>query len=280
MDNRLGKGLSFLMGDDVVSDINAMPEETIKRVAVKELSPSRFQPRRIFKPEALQDLVASIQTKGVLQPLLVRPKSLGGYEIIAGERRYRAAQQAGLVQVPVIIKDFNDKDALEVALIENLQREDLNPIEEAEAYARLMKEFTYTQETLAEVLGKSRSYIANTLRLLELPQSIRKMLEEKQITPGHARTLVGVPKAEELALQIINQGMTVREVEKTVEIKKHPPKKSVHLNEKDEDIQSLEQDLTQKLGMKVQLKWNGKKGILSFTYKSPDQLQELLKKFL
>lgn len=280
MDNRLGKGLSFLMGEDVVSDINAVPEETIKMVAIKELSPSRFQPRRVFKPEAIQDLVASIKTKGVLQPLLVRPKSLGGYEIIAGERRFRASQQAGLLQVPVIVKDFNDKDALEVALIENLQREDLNPIEEGEAYARLMKEFTYTQETLAEVLGKSRSYIANTLRLLELPATIRKMLEEKQITAGHARTLVGVPKAEELALEIINQGMTVREAEKAVEIKKHPPKKTVQMNEKDEDIQSLEQDLAQKLGMKVQIKWNGKKGNLTFTYKSPDQLQELLKRFL
>ena len=280
MDNRLGKGLSFLMGDDVVSDINAAPEETIKIVAIKELSPSRFQPRRVFKPEAIQDLVASIKTKGVLQPLLVRPKSLGGYEIIAGERRYRASQLAGLIQVPVIIKNFNDKDALEVALIENLQREDLNPIEEGEAYARLMKEFAYTQETLAEVLGKSRSYIANTLRLLELPATIRKMLEEKQITPGHARTLVGVPKAEELALQIINQGMTVREAEKAVEIKKHPPKKTVQMNEKDKDIRSLEQDLSQKLGMKVSIKWNGKKGALTFTYKSPDQLQELLKRFL
>ena len=280
MDNRLGKGLSFLMGDDVVSDINAAPEETIKMVAIKELSPSRFQPRRIFKSEAIQDLVASIKTKGVLQPLLVRPKNLGGYDIIAGERRFRASQQAGLLQIPVIVKDFNDKDALEVALIENLQREDLNPIEEGEAYARLMKEFTYTQETLAEVLGKSRSYIANTLRLLELPQTIRKMLEEKQITPGHARTLVGVPKAEELALEIINQGMTVREAEKAVEVKKHPPKKTVQMNEKDEDIQSLEQDLSQKLGMKVSIKWNGKKGNLTFTYKSPDQLQELLKRFL
>lgn len=280
MDNRLGKGLSFLMGDDVVSDINASPEETIKMVAIKELSPSRFQPRRVFKTEAIQDLVSSIKTKGVLQPLLVRPKSLGGYEIIAGERRFRASQQAGLVQVPVIVKDFNDKDALEVALIENLQREDLNPIEEGEAYARLMKEFTYTQETLAEVLGKSRSYIANTLRLLELPSTIRKMLEEGQITPGHARTLVGVPKAEELALQIINQGLTVRETEKVVDIKKHPTKKSIHVDEKDEDVRSLEQDLSQKLGMKVQIKWNGKKGTLSFTYKSPDQLQELLKRFL
>ena len=280
MDNRLGKGLSFLMGEDIVSDINAVPEETIKMVAIKELSPSRFQPRRVFKPEAIQDLVASIKTKGVLQPLLVRPKSLGGYEIIAGERRFRASQQAGLLQIPVIVKDFNDKDALEVALIENLQREDLNPIEEGEAYARLMKEFTYTQETLAEVLGKSRSYIANTLRLLELPATIRKMLEEKQITAGHARTLVGVPKAEELALQIINQGMTVRETEKVVEIKKHPNKKTVQMKEKDKDIQSLEQDLTQKLGMKVQIKWNGKRGNLTFTYKSPDQLQELLKRFL
>ena len=161
MENRLGKGLSFLMGEDVLNDDTKAPEESIKIVSISLLSPSRFQPRRVFRPEALQDLVASIQNKGVLQPLLVRPTALGGYEIIAGERRYRASQQAGLLQIPVIIKNFNDKDALEVALIENLQREDLNPIEVGEAYARLMKEFTYTQETLAEVLGKSCTIILN-----------------------------------------------------------------------------------------------------------------------
>ena len=185
----LGKGLSALMGDDFVA-VNAPAESALENtldkivmVMLDALTPSPFQPRRVFDELALNDLVESIREKGVLQPLLVRPnpKKKGEYEIIAGERRFRASKKAGLTQVPVLIKDFDDKTALEVALIENLQREDLNAIEEAEAYVRLLKEFEYTQEELSRVVGKSRSYVANMMRLLDLPTSVKKMLSEKQM---------------------------------------------------------------------------------------------------
>ncbi len=278
MDNqRLGKGLSFLMGEDFLGQNG--PEKTqekIQFVAISSLKPCRFQPRKVFNEEALDELVASIRQKGVLQPLLVRSDNMGGYEIIAGERRFRASQKAGLTEVPVIIKNFNDKDTLEVALIENLQRENLNPLEEAEAYVKLLKEFNYTQEVLSDVLGKSRSYIANMMRLLELPDKIKELLENKQLTPGHARALLGMPKAEELALEIINKGMTVRETEKLVGEQKNPPQKRIHFQEKDEDIKDLEKELSQKLGAKVRLKWNGKSGCLSITYKDLDKLHFIL----
>jgi len=163
-------------------------------------------------------------------------------------------------------------------LIENLQREDLNPLEEAEAYVRLLKEFQYTQEMLSEVLGKSRSYISNMMRLLELPEKIKELLETKQLTPGHARALLGVKKSEDLALEIINRGLTVRETEKLADQEKNPPKKHLKIKEKDEDIKALESDLSQKLGVKVQIKWNGKKGCLSLNYTSVDQFQKILEK--
>ncbi len=278
MDNqRLGKGLSFLMGEDFLGQNT--PEnatEKVQFVPVSALTPCRFQPRRVFNEEALDELVASISQKGVLQPLLVRPNAQGGYEIIAGERRFRASQKAGLKEVPVIIKHFNDKDTLEVALIENLQRENLNPLEEAEAYIKLLKEYDYTQEVLAQVLGKSRSYIANMMRLSELPEKIKELLENKQLTPGHARALLGVDKAEEVALEIINKGMTVRETEKLVNEKKNPVRRQIRLHEKDEDIKELEKDLSEKLGVKVKLRWNGKSGCLSFTYKDVNKLQSIL----
>lgn len=283
MDNqRLGKGLSFLMGEDFLGQNSQNnPENTkekIQFIAIDNLKAGRFQPRRVFNEDALEDLVKSIEKKGVLQPLLVRPYHLGGYEIIAGERRFRASQKAGLKEVPAIIKDFNDKDTLEVALIENLQREDLNPLEEAEAYVRLLREFQYTQEMLSEVLGKSRSYISNMMRLLELPEKIKELLETKQLTPGHARALLGVKKSEDLALEIINRGLTVRETEKLADQEKNPPKKHLKIKEKDEDIKALESDLSQKLGVKVQIKWNGKKGCLSLNYTSVDQFQKILEK--
>ncbi len=280
MDNqRLGKGLSFLMGEDYLGqNTPESNKEKIQTVSINLLKPGRFQPRRVFDESALDDLVKSIQKKGVLQPLLVRPQPLGEYEIIAGERRYRASLKAGLKQVPVIIKDFNDKDALEVALIENLQRENLNPLEEAEAYIRLLKEYQYTQENLAEVLGKSRSYIANMMRLVELPEKIKELLESKQLTAGHARALLGVEKAENLALEVINKGLTVRETEKLADKNKNPTQKRIKIQEKDEDVRSLEGDLSNKLGMKVQIKWNGKKGTLSLRYNSVEQLQKVLEK--
>ncbi|MBQ3695746.1 MAG: ParB/RepB/Spo0J family partition protein [Alphaproteobacteria bacterium] len=280
----LGKGLSALMGDDVVV-LNQTVDETpsalldkIVMVMLDALVPSPFQPRRVFDENALNDLVESIREKGVLQPLLVRPnaKKKGGYEIIAGERRYRASKKAGLTQVPVIIKDFDDKSALEVALIENLQREDLNAIEEAEAYVRLLKEFDYTQEELSRVVGKSRSYVANMMRLLELPTSVKKMLSEKQMTVGHARSLLTAQNPEKLAKEIVKKGLSVRETERLVSEPQHTEKKEQKT--KDADVLALENDLSKMLGAQVSIKWNGNKGSMTIHYDSLGKLDTILQK--
>ncbi len=281
---RLGKGLSALMGDDlpilnpVISETPADVLDKIMMVFVDSLVPSPFQPRRVFEENALNDLVESIREKGVLQPLLVRPnpKQKGGYEIIAGERRFRASQKAGLTQIPVIIKDFDDKAALEVALIENLQREDLNAIEEGEAYVRLLKEFNYTQEELSRVIGKSRSYVANMMRLLDLPDGVKKMLAEKQMTVGHARTLLTAPNPEKLAKEIIQKGLSVRETERLVAEPK--AKQKAPKPEKDTDVAALEKDLSKMLGANVVIKWNGTKGTLSIHYDSLGKLDTILQK--
>ena len=280
----LGKGLSALMGDDVVA-LDTNVEETpavlldkIVMVMLDALVPSPFQPRRVFDESALNDLVESIREKGVLQPLLVRPNSKrkGGYEIIAGERRFRASQKAGLTQVPVIVKDFDDKAALEVALIENLQREDLNAIEEAEAYVRLLNEFKYTQEELSRVVGKSRSYVTNMMRLLSLPESVKKLLIEKQMTVGHARSLLTAKNPEKLAKEIVKKGLSVRETEKLVaepKVKENPTKST-----KDTDVLALENDLSKMLGAQVSIKWNGRKGSMTIHYDSLGKLDAILQK--
>ncbi len=280
----LGKGLSALMGDDVVA-LDTNVEETpavlldkIVMVMLDALVPSPFQPRRVFDESALNDLVESIREKGVLQPLLVRPnsKKKGGYEIIAGERRFRASQKAGLTQVPVIVKDFDDKAALEVALIENLQREDLNAIEEAEAYVRLLNEFKYTQEELSRVVGKSRSYVTNMMRLLSLPESVKKLLIEKQMTVGHARSLLTAKNPEKLAKEIVKKGLSVRETEKLVaepKVKENPIKST-----KDTDVLALENDLSKMLGAQVSIKWNGRKGSMTIHYDSLGKLDAILQK--
>lgn len=281
----LGKGLSALMGDDMPvlnpTETTVLSEDIIDKIVMvmlDRLVPSPFQPRRVFEPSALNDLVESIREKGVLQPLLVRPnpKKKGEYEIIAGERRFRASQKAGLTQVPVIVKDFDDKAALEVALIENLQREDLNAIEEAEAYVRLLNEFQYTQEELSRVVGKSRSYVANMMRLLDLPDSVQKMLAEKQMTVGHARALLSVEHPEKMAKEIVKKGMSVREAERLAAVPKTQEK--VTVNQKDTDVLALEKDLSNMLGAQVGIKWNGKKGSITIHYDSLGKLDTILQK--
>ncbi len=280
----LGKGLSALMGDDIpVLNQNEKQRsedllDKIVMVMLDALVPSPFQPRRVFDESALNDLVESIREKGVLQPLLVRPnpQKKEGYEIIAGERRFRASQKAGLTQVPVIIKNFDDKAALEVALIENLQREDLNAIEEAEAYVRLLDEFKYTQEELSRVVGKSRSYVANMMRLLELPESIKKMLSEKQMTVGHARSLLTAKNPEKLAKEIVKKGLSVRETEKLAAEPKNEIK--TPKNSKDTDVVALENDLSKMLGVQVSIKWNGNKGSMTIHYDSLGKLDAILQK--
>ena len=259
----LGKGLSAILGEiDEQTPAGGAPEG-IQFLDINKLSAGRFQPRRQFKEEELADLVASIREKGVLQPLLVRPQGVG-YEIIAGERRWRASQQAGLTQVPVIIKNFNDEETLEVALIENLQRQDLNPLEEALGFERLLNEFHRTQEQLAQVVGKSRSYVANTLRLLELSEKVKQFLEEGLLTAGHARALLNAKNPDKLAQKVIDQGLSVRQTEQLAvtegEKKTRAPKTVTVGHRKDTDVMAVEADLSRMLHTSVSIKWTGKNG--------------------
>ena len=276
----LGKGLSALMGEDFSTPSTLQENNGISLIDIDLLVPSPYQPRRVFNENALGDLINSIREKGVLQPLLVRQKN-GVYEIIAGERRLRASKQAGLKQVPVIIKDFNDKDALEVALIENLQREDLNPLEEAEAYKRLLSEFQYTQEELSKVVGKSRSHVANMMRLLDLPTDIKQLVENKELTIGHARALLNAQNPSELANEIIEKGLSVRQAEKMAVSKGGVKKRSSTPKpeyKKDEDIISLEKQMSELLNVPVSINWNGQNGTVVISYHNLDTLDIILQK--
>lgn len=284
---RLGRGLSALMGEDddevfekpvVVSETKEENDAGITLISLDSIVPSPYQPRRVFKTEALADLVLSIKEKGVLQPLLVRknPKKDNGYELIAGERRFRASKMAGLTQVPVIVKDFSDKDALEVALIENLQREDLNPLEEAEAYQRLLEEFKYTQEELSKVIGKSRSHLANMMRLLDLPEEIKAMVEKKDLTVGHARALLTASNPILLAKEVLRKGYSVRQTEKIAS--KKTGQKEKKIIEKDENILTLENELSSVLNTSVSIKWNGKNGSVIISDLDLDKLDIILQR--
>ncbi len=288
----LGKGLSALMGDDFNQSVavQSSPDTAVGGIVLAQITsliPSPFQPRRVFAPEALSDLIHSIREKGVLQPLLVRrhPTHAGMYEIIAGERRFRASKEAGLNQVPVIIKDFDDKAALEVALIENLQREDLNPLEEGEAYRRLLNEFQYTQEELSQVVGKSRSHVANMMRLLELPDDIKQMVENKELTIGHARALLNAENPSVLAAEIVRKGLSVRETEKMAVnkggVKTHKKTSSSKKNieyQKDSDILALESELAHMLKTQVSINWNGQGGEVVISYDSLEKLDVILQR--
>ena len=267
----LGRGLGALLGED--STILRENSETkiveinngAEKISIDMLYASQFQPRLDFDKEALDALSASIKEKGVLQPLLVRKDSNGKYEIIAGERRFRAAKQAGLNEVPVIIKEMDDKEVLEVALVENLLRENLSAIEEAEGLQRLINEFSHTQEALSEIIGKSRSYIANTLRLLVLPLEIQQMVRNGKITAGHVRPLIGLENSVELARKIVEKGLNVRQVEALVKNNKKAPEKKEKQND---DIVDIEKNINKKLGLKVKIstaKNGGGKVVLSYT---------------
>ena len=276
----LGKGLSALMGDDFLQASVPQENNGITLIDINLLKPSPYQPRRVFAENALMDLVNSIREKGVLQPLLVRRVTDGSYEIIAGERRLRASKQAGLTQVPVIIKDFDDKAALEVALIENLQREDLNPLEEAEAYRRLLQEFQYTQEELSKVVGKSRSHVANMIRLLDLPVNIKQLIENKELTIGHARALLNAQNPSELANEIVDKGLSVREAEQIATtrggVKKRPRVKPVY--QKDADLLALEKEMSNLLKTNVKINWTGQNGTIEIAYHNLDTLDLILQK--
>lgn len=277
----LGKGLAVLLGetpDEPEADIPAAE----KTVHIERLTPGRLQPRTHFDEAEIESLAASVRQQGIIQPLLVRPiaDEVADYEIIAGERRWRAAQRAGVHEVPVIIRDLDDDNALEIALVENLQRQDLGPIEEATAFRRLIDEFGHTQEEIAESLGKSRSHVANTLRLLSLPQAVRDLLEAGDISAGHARALLGAPEPEALAAAVAKKGLNVRQTEAMVRRAQDP---SVRTNPKhskviDPNISALEKELTAKLGLRVTISQKGEGGSLSIAYRTLEQLEGLLKR--
>ncbi len=279
---KLGRGLSALLGDDGAADYSELDKvRTSKEVPVEQLHPSPFQPRQDFDEEALQSLAQSIAEKGVLQPLLVRrdPNDNGLYEIIAGERRWRAAQMAQLHEVPVIIKELSDVDSLEIAIIENIQREDLSPIEEAEGYRRLTDEFSYTQEMMAKELGKSRSHVTNMMRLLSLPDSVQKMIRCGYLSAGAARTLVTLENPEKLAKKIVKEGLSVRAAEKLAQKKPSNRASSRTHSTKDQDTLALEGDLSAALGMKVSIDHRGDHGgSITLSYGHLDQLDDICRR--
>lgn len=272
----LGRGLSALLGD-------SLPEEPIKgnptsasgvrMLPISSLVADPNQPRRHFDEEALDTLAESIRTRGLIQPIFVRPHGQS-FQIVAGERRWRAAQRARLHEVPVIVRELSDAETLEIALIENIQRQDLNAIEEAEGYARLIREFGHTQEALGKIVHKSRSHIANLLRLLDLPVPVREMVVDRSLEMGHARALIGSPDPEKLAREVVAKGLSVRDTEKLARTAKPAPKRKASENrsEGDPDIAALERHLGDVLGLNVRIAHGEKGGTLSVSYSTLDQL--------
>lgn len=283
----LGRGLSALMAD-VAEDgaqTGEAPKTPERDIPIEKISPNPDQPRRSFDQEKLDDLAASIKEKGIIQPLIVRPKPNddGAFEIVAGERRWRAAQMAKLHEVPVLIRDFNDTEVLEVAIIENIQRADLNPVEEAAGYQQLMDQFGHTQEKLAEALGKSRSHIANSMRLLGLPSEVQTYLSEGKLSAGHARALITSDDPAKLSREVIKKGLSVRDTEKLAKkpvgniFSEEGGHKKAAATAKDADTKALEGDLSANLGMKVLLnhKPGKENGQITISYDTLDQLDEL-----
>ena len=272
----LGRGLSALLAD---LDTDEAPEEqTIRRVAIESIVPNPDQPRRHYDPEALAELSKSLRAQGVLQPLIVRPHPEGGdlYQIVAGERRWRAAQMAQLHELPVILRQFSDGDVLQVALIENIQRADLNAIEEAAAIRQLMERFGHTQEALAEVIHKSRSHVANMLRLLTLPEKVQVWVQEGRLSAGHARALVTAPDAERVAQRVIDGGLSVRETEALMRQSDGGKRKpAVDAGPKDADTRVLEADLSAQLDMRVTIAHGASGGTLAVAYRDLEQLDRL-----
>jgi len=276
---RLGRGLAALIGN-VPEDQNTLGQA--KKVPIEFLRPNARNPRKDFREDDLDDLTNSIREKGIIQPILARALShlRGVYEIIAGERRWRAAQRAGLHEVPVILLDIGDKEALEIAIIENVQRADLNAVEEALGYQRLMAEFNYSQQDLGRIIGKSRSHVANTLRLIKLPESVQNMVVDGRLSAGHARALLSVSDPEQIAANIIHQGLSVRDVERIVQNETHvEPESGMSVLKaakvKDADTRSLEQALTNVLGLNVLIDHRGEKGEVRIRYKTLEQLDHL-----
>jgi ParB family transcriptional regulator, chromosome partitioning protein len=275
----LGRGLSALIGDEAAA-VKGEPvaKKDTRNLPVAFLQPGKYQPRHVFNDEPLEALAASIREVGVLSPILVRPVGPDRYEIVAGERRWRAAQLAKLHDVPVLVRELADEKALEIAIIENVQREGLNAVEEARAYQDLIDKFGRTQEDVAKEIGKSRSHVANTIRLLKLPAAVLGWVEEGKLTAGHARTLLGVPDPETMAQELMAGGLSVRQAERRSDAKKHPGKKPP----RDPNIVDLEASVSNALGLKVQITHrvdkSEDKGEIKIAYSSLEQLDDLVRR--
>jgi len=266
----LGRGLSSLLGD-------SSKKIDVNKVSIKDLTRNKLQPRKHFDKESLVELTNSIKEQGVIQPIVVRPNKLleGKYEIIAGERRWLASQNAGLHEIPVVILNVDDVKSLEFAIVENIQRQDLNSIEEARGYRRLVDDFNYNQEKLSQFISKSRSYIANSLRLLSLPEDVLLMVERGNLSAGHARTLIGLNNSVDIAKKIIQKKLSVRQSE--ILVKQFRDKKFKLISQKDSNVLDLQKDLEEKTGLNVSI--NNKKnnsGIISFEYRDLNQLDKLI----
>lgn len=274
----LGMGLSTLLGGGDAYAAET-PLSASRNVPIEFLRPSPLQPRRLFDQGELETLAESIRERGILQPLLVRPGTSGaaGYEIVAGERRWRAAQLAGLHELPVVVRELSDRVTLELALVENLQRSDLSALDEARAYRRLTEEFAHTQEAVADAVGKSRSHVANTLRLLTLPPAVQELVEAGSLSAGHARALVGNPDAERLAQTVIERGLSVREAEALADAAGARRERGAPAaRREDANATELAAQLTQSLGLEVAIKAKRQGGLLTIRYSDPAQLDGLL----
>lgn len=274
--SRLGRGLASLIGEPAPLGHRLPPEGEQRMVAIAEVKSSPLNPRKDFREDELAELAESIRTKGLVQPIVVRPNGMsGGYEIVAGERRWRAAQKAGMHNIPVIIRELTDREVLELAIIENVQRQDLNAIEEASGYRELVERFDYSQEQLSEIIGKSRSHVANTLRLLKLPSGVQSLVQQGQLTAGHARALIGRADAETLAKKIIDDSLNVRDVEALVQTfgEEGSTGGNRRARDKDADTKAFEKELTDLLGLKVEVRrGSGETGTLTIRYGNFDQL--------
>ena len=266
----LGRGLSSLIGETKI-------EEKTNQLSVSDLVPNKYQPRKIFNQENLEDLTNSIKERGIIQPIVVRKSTSDNskFEIIAGERRWIAAQRAGLHVVPVVLTEADDLKSLEFAIVENVQRHDLNPLEEAQGYKRLIDDFSYDQEKVSKFIGKSRSYIANTLRLLTLPNEVIKLIENQKITTGHAKVLVGLENANFVAAKIVEKKLSVRQTENFVKLFKNKKQKPTNL--KDANIKDLELSILNKVGLNVNIQnKKNNKGKITFEYKELEQLNKII----
>lgn len=276
----LAKGLSALLGDDGADILRAAPDAGPQVVPVELVRPSRFQPRRRFDEGEIRELAQSIGEKGVLQPLVVRrdPEIAGSYEIVAGERRWRAAQLAQLHQLPVIVRDVTDREALEISLVENVQREDLTSLEEAQGYKRLIDDFGHTHDALAKAVGKSRSHMANTLRLLGLPEPVKAMLDDGKLTAGHARALLAAPDPTALGREVVARGLNVRQTESLVRSAAQPRRRARATSAQDVDTRAIERSLSDRLGLTVKVKHRRKGGWIEIRYRTLEQLDDILRR--